>query len=117
MPTNGSNPLLVLFSLITACLIVICFIVMSDSPSYTLSVADFTATLPKASTEYHIEGTLSASAPLSLCDETACIPVQLTPRTRQPHLATPGKHVVIFGHWIDNALEATEVITPCHTTP
>lgn len=117
MPINGSNPHLVLFSLITACAIVICFIVMSDNPSYTLSVANFTATLPKASTTYRVEGTLSETHPLRLCDETACISVSLTRHTRQPHLATPGNHVVIFGHWHDNTLEATEIITPCHSLP
>lgn len=115
MPTNGSNPTLVLLSLITAFFIIVLFVVMRDNTAYTQSVGAFAQNPPKASARYRITGIASESGEgLRLCDDTYCLPLRLTPQTRQPHLAESGKRVVVFGQWSGNALEVREIITPCH---
>ena len=115
MPITGSNPILIFLSLATAFGIILLFVVTSDGSSYTQRVAEFSATSKRPSAHYRLTGTLSGSASnLRLCEDTTCIPIVITPRTKQPDLAVPGKDVVIFGTWIHDSIEVSEVITPCH---
>ena len=115
MPINGSNPTLVFLSLATALGIILLFVVTSDGSSYTQRVAEFSATPKQPSAHYRLTGTVYGSVPnLRLCEDATCVPFVITPHTKQPDLAVQGKTVVIFGKWIHDSLEVSEVITPCH---
>lgn len=114
MLTNNHQQFQIIFSLVTAIIIVFFLVVISGETTYMQSVAAFLAAPQKEDQSYRIEGTVSefTAAHLTLCEKDACILVNIEHVQNVPTIKS-GITLVVFGTWKDSAMIADDLITPC----